>query len=315
VWRQISSFAGYAFSKAHSASYAVESYQSLYLKTYYPHEFIVAVINNFGGFYQRWVYFNEARRLGANVLLPCVNHSEYLTSIHGTDIYIGFIHVENLETKLADLIVNEREQNGLYTDLHDFMKRTGITREQVIILIRLNALRFTGKTKKQLLWEAHMLLSAHIKKAEMKSLFFEKPREYKLPPLEQEILEDAYDEFELIGFTVSISMFDMLETTFRGNIFARHLKDNIGKTIRILGNLVNIKYVRTVKKEWMHFGCFLDIEGEFFDCVNFPDSLKKYPYRGYGVYLILGKVVEEFGFPSIEVQKMAKLPVKKDPRH
>jgi DNA polymerase-3 subunit alpha len=315
VWRQTSSFAGYAFSKAHSASYAVESYQSLYLKTYYPHEFIVAVINNFGGFYQRWVYFNEAKRLGANVLLPCVNNSEYLTSLSGTNIYIGFVHIQNIETNLANLIVEERERNGTYTDVNDFMKRTAITREQVIILIRLNALRFTGKTKKQLLWEAHMLLSANIKKAEVKSLFNEPPREYRLPPLEQEVLEDAYDELELIGFTVSLSMFDMLETSFRGNIFARHLKEHVGKTIRILGNLVNIKYVRTIKKEWMHFGCFLDIEEEFFDCVNFPDSLKKYPYRGYGVYLVLGRVVEEFGFPSIEVQKMAKLPVKKDPRH
>ena len=48
VWRQIESFGGYSFSKAHSASFAVESYQSLFLKTYYPLEFMVAVINNFG---------------------------------------------------------------------------------------------------------------------------------------------------------------------------------------------------------------------------------------------------------------------------
>jgi DNA polymerase-3 subunit alpha len=120
---------------------------------------------------------------------------------------------------------------------------------------------------------------------------------------------------ELIGFPVSMSMFDMLETQFRGNIFARQLKENTGQTIRILGNLVNIKYVRTVRKEWMHFGCFVDREGEFFDVVNFPDSLKKYPYRGSGIYLILGKVVQEFDFPSIEVQKMAKLPLRKDPRY
>jgi len=61
VWRQIESFAGYSFSKAHSASYAVESYQSLFLKTYYPLEFITAVINNFGGYYSSWLYFNEAQ--------------------------------------------------------------------------------------------------------------------------------------------------------------------------------------------------------------------------------------------------------------
>jgi DNA polymerase-3 subunit alpha len=65
----------------------------------------------------------------------------------------------------------------------------------------------------------------------------------------------------------------------------------------------------------MHFGAFLDVEGEFFDTVHFPNSLKDYPFRGYGVYLILGKITEEMGFPSLTVEKMAKLPVKEDPRY
>ena len=56
VWRQVESFSGYSFCKAHSASFAVESFQSLYLKTYYPLEFMVGVINNFGGFYQTEYY-------------------------------------------------------------------------------------------------------------------------------------------------------------------------------------------------------------------------------------------------------------------
>jgi DNA-directed DNA polymerase III PolC len=315
VWRQIESFAGYAFSKAHSASYAVESYQSLYLKTYFPHEFMVAVINNFGGFYRTWVYFNEARRSGASIHLPCVNRSEYLTTIAGSSIFIGFVHVQNLETALAKQIVEERQKNGDYRDLADFITRLPAGNEQMIILIRLNAFRFTGKTKKELLWEAHMLLGKTKPKVSTKPLFPEKSRHFALPPLEQEAIEDAYDEMELIGFPVSSTLFDMLETSFRGHILARHLKENLGKTIRILGNLVNIKYVRTVRKEWMHFGCFLDMEGEFFDVVNFPDSLKHYPYKGYGIYLILGKIVEEFGFPSIEVHKMARLPLRKDPRY
>jgi len=86
VWRQVESFAGYAFSKAHSASYAVESYQSLYLKAHYPLEFMTAVINNFGGYYRTWVYFNEARRCGAKIELPCVNRSDYKTTIYGDRI-------------------------------------------------------------------------------------------------------------------------------------------------------------------------------------------------------------------------------------
>lgn len=315
VWRQIESFAGYAFSKAHSASYAVESYQSLYLKTYFPHEFMVAVINNFGGFYRTWVYFNEAQRSGANICLPCVNKSDYLTCIEGKDIYIGFVHVKGLESELAKKIVSGREQDGPYRDLANFIARIPIGNEQMVLLIRLNAFRFTGKTKKELLWEAHMLLGKNTRKSTSQALFPEQPRKFSLPPLEQECIEDAYDEMELIGFPVSMTLFDMLETRYRGDVFARHLKENCGKTIRILGNLVTTKNVRTVRREWMHFGCFLDVEGEFFDTVNFPPSLKRYPFRGPGVYLIQGKVTEEFGFPSIEVEKMARLPLRKDPRY
>ena len=65
IWRQIESFAGYAFAKGHSASYAVESYQSLFLKAYYPLEYMVATINNFGGFYRVDLYLHEARMHGA----------------------------------------------------------------------------------------------------------------------------------------------------------------------------------------------------------------------------------------------------------
>ncbi|MCA1747047.1 MAG: DNA polymerase III subunit alpha, partial [Bacteroidales bacterium] len=123
VWRQISSFAGYSFSKAHSASFAVESFQSLYLKTWYPLEFQVAVINNFGGFYRTWVYVNEAQRKGGTIHLPCVNRSDLHTNIYDSDIYLGLVHLENLEYALAKRIVAEREQAGPYTSLEDFLNR------------------------------------------------------------------------------------------------------------------------------------------------------------------------------------------------
>jgi len=314
VWRQVASFAGYAFSKAHSASYAVESYQSLYLKTYYPQEFMVAVINNFGGFYRTWVYFNEAKRSGARIHLPCVNKSMLRTCIYGSDVYVGLVHIANLESKVADTILAERKR-GEFKSLDDFINRVPAGIEQLVTLIRLDAFRFTGKTKKELLWDAHLLLGKTNRDNGMSMLFNEKPKEFKLPELEQTRLEDAYDEIELLGFPVTLSSFDLLETSYRSELAASELINHVGQKIRILGDLVTIKYVHTVKGEWMHFGCFLDLQGEFFDTVNFPNSLKNYPFRGYGVYLILGTVTEEFGFPSITVEKMAKLPFRKDPRY
>jgi len=314
VWRQIESFAGYSFSKAHSASYAVESFQSLYLKAYYPREFLTAVINNFGGFYHTWVYINEAQRYGAKIHLPSVNFSRYFTRIIGDDIYLGFVHVRDMETRTANRIVQEREANGEYHDLQDFIYRTGIHREQIILLIRTGALRFTGITKPELLWRAHMLTGKKKTDARSKELFRPESRNYELPEFEQGPLENAYDELELLGFPVTMSRFDMLKTSFRGEVYARDLMKHIGEKKRLVGQLVTIKYVKTVKGEIMNFAAFIDVHGEFFDTVHFPGSLKAYPFRGYGVYLLLGKIVEEFGFPGIEVEKMAKLPLKPDPR-
>jgi DNA polymerase-3 subunit alpha len=313
VWRQIDSFAGYSFSKAHSASYAVESFQSLFLKAYFPLEFITAVINNFGGFYQTWVYFNEAKRQGANILLPDVNKSNYLTSISGKNIYVGFIHLANLDNRIGKQIEEERNINGVFNDLEDFIRRIEIGIEQLLILIRTDALRFTGLQKARLLWDAHLLMNKGKPKAN-NSLFYSPPKKYKLPELEQSQLEDAYDEIEFVGFPISISYFDLLKTSFRGEVLSKDLVNYVGKKVRMVGHLVTIKYVKTVKKEWMHFGTFIDEAGEFFDTVHFPYSLKNFPFKGKGVYLILGEVTVEFDFPSLTVEKLAKLPLKPNPR-
>ncbi|HOI31645.1 MAG TPA: DNA polymerase III subunit alpha, partial [Bacteroidales bacterium] len=171
VWRQIESFAGYSFSKAHSASYAVESFQSLYLKAHFPLEFQVAVINNFGGFYHTWVYFNEARRQGGYIHLPCVNNSQYLTSLQDTTIYIGFVHIAGLEERLARHVVEERKKHGNYQGLHDFIDRVKPCIEQIVILIRSGAFAFTGQPKSGLLWEAH-LYRKKSKTVEKPSLLF-----------------------------------------------------------------------------------------------------------------------------------------------
>jgi len=314
VWRQIESFAGYSFSKAHSASYAVESFQSLYLKAHFPLEFQVAVINNFGGFYHSWVYFNEARRQGGFIHLPCVNYSKYNTSLLETTIYIGFVHLAGAEEKLVRQLIEERDKRGKYKDLHDFIDRVKPGMEQLILLIRAGAFAFTGQPKPGLLWEAHLYRKKSHNTDQPALLFKEQARQYQLPSLDSEPLEDAYDEIELIGFPVSMTDFEMLITNFRGEVNAEEMLQQNGQTKRMLGKLVTIKYVKTVRSELMHFGTFMDFKGELFDTVHFPPTLKQYPFQGAGMYLLLGKIVQEFGYPMLEVQKMARMPVKKDPR-
>ncbi len=314
IWRQIESFAGYSFSKAHSASYAVESYQSLYLKAHFPLEFMVAVINNFGGFYRTWVYVHEAKRCGAVIQLPCVNKSYFKTTIYDKDIYLGFIHIMSLEENTAKAIEGERNSDGEFIDLHDFVTRVNPGLEQVVLLIRSGAFRFTRKKKATLLWEAHMMMSKS-KPEPVRPLFSPPLKDFALPAFEQLITDDAYDEIELLGFPVSLSWFDMLETSYRGDVRASELAGHVGQKVRMVGHLVTIKYIKTVKNDWMNFGCFIDPSGDFFDTTHFAQSLSHYPFKGSGTYLILGKVVVEFGAASIEVEKLAKLPVKPDTRY
>jgi DNA polymerase III alpha subunit len=220
----------------------------------------------------------------------------------------------SLEYKLAQSIEKIRNAEGPFSDLNDFVTRVNPGLEQIILLIKSGAFRFTGKKKAVLLWEAHMMINKN-KPDNFRPLFSSPVRDFTLPDLVQGQIEDVYDEIELFGFPVTMSWFDMLETSFRGEVPARRMSENTGRKIRMVGHLVTVKYIKTIKNDWMNFGCFIDAEGNFFDTTHFSQSLKNWPFKGSGTYLILGKVVEEFGFPSLEVEKMAKLPVKPDKRY
>jgi DNA polymerase-3 subunit alpha len=307
VWRQIESFAGYSFAKGHSASFAVESYQSMYLKAYFPLEFMVGVINNFGGFYRTEIYVHEARKNGAIIQAPCVNQSIYLTTIKGITVCLGFIHVGSLEQKLVDTFLGERNQNGDYVDLLDFVNRVAVGLEQLIILIRIGAFRFTGKSKQKLLWEAHFLLNKQPKKIIHQSLFQHKPNQnFSVPQLHYDKRNDLLDEMEILGFPLS-SPFELMTHQDVEGIKAADIPLNLGKEISIVGYLVTTKYAKTKQGQTMFFGTFLDEERNWIDTVLFPDVAAKFFFKGYGCYLIKGKVTKEFNFYTVEVISLEKL--------
>ena len=311
VWRQVESFAGYSFSKGHSASYAVESYQSLYLKAHFPLEFMVGVINNFGGFYQTEYYVHEARMAGATVHAPCVNNSDLITTIKEIDMYLGFGLMSELESKTAESIVADRATNGPFKNLENFCKRLTISIEQLRILIKIGAFRFSGRTKKELLWDILGVMGAERKTHPVKELFEVQIKEFQLPPLTYSEYDDAMDEIDVLGFPL-VSPFKLLEDGIRPNLIASNLMENENKHIEIVGYLVCHKPVRTSNKQNMFFATFLDSEGQYFDTTHFPDVAAKFPLRGKGCYLIKGLVTVEFDFPSLEVEYMEKVHLREE---
>ncbi|WP_299105949.1 DNA polymerase III subunit alpha [uncultured Winogradskyella sp.] len=314
VWRQIESFAGYAFAKGHSASYAVESYQSLFLKAYYPLEYMTATINNFGGFYSTELYVHEARMHNGIIEAPCINSSFTQAIIKENTIYLGFMFLQSLEAKTINRILNEREEHGEFQSLDDFIERVPISIEQVSILIKINAFRFTKINKRELLWEAHLKISKTVVQEEVITLFKTPRINYSTPELPSTDLENAFDAIELLGFPLC-NPFYLLEKKSTSNLRAKHLTQLEGKLIIIEGYLITTKNTKTANGKMMYFGTFLDRDGDFLDTVHFPPIAAKYPFRGKGIYSIIGRVMVEFDCVTIEVSKFELLAIIEDPRY
>jgi DNA polymerase-3 subunit alpha len=306
IWNQIESFANFAFSKGHSASYAVESYQALYLKAYYPLEYMVATLNNGGGFYSKELYLHEARMHGATIHLPCINNSQAWCTIEGSTIYLGLALIAELTEHTLQAVLKERALNGDYKNIHEFIARVPVSLEQMRLLVKAGTFNFTGRNKTELLWEIHSLIQPNIKKTSKQELFQVDMPKWELPAFNHSKTDEAFDEMALFGFTLS-SPFGLLKDALPTNFTANEMKLSINKTISIVGYWVNTKRTYTSKGDKMYFGTFTDLAGNWIDTVHFPPSAKQFPFTGPGCYLITGKVVNEYDFISVEVTELKRL--------
>ncbi|MGK0459130.1 MAG: DNA polymerase-3 subunit alpha [Polaribacter sp.] len=313
VWNQIKSFAGYAFAKGHSASYAVESYQSLFLKCYYPIEFMTAVLNNGGGFYAAEHYIHEAKMCGAIVELPCINNSDHANSVKGKTIYLGFGYLKNLEHLLVQRILTERQLFGDFLSLDDFIDRVTISIEQLTVLIRIDGFRFTKKTKTQLLWQAVFKLNATKQKTKQSQLFKIQHKKYELPKLEPHWIENVYDEMELLGFTIQ-DYFKLVTEPFLPSMKAKQMINYENKNVLIYGKLVNTRFNKTSQGKLMRLSTFIDSNGNYFDAVHFTKVVNLSPINGMGIYGCYGKITNRYGFCSMNIIKSRKMSIAVDPR-
>lgn len=313
VWDQMASFAGYAFPKGHSASYAVESYQSLYLKCYFPLEFMVAAINNGGGFYDVETYIQEIRKCGGRVHPPCINNSDHPNVIYGKDIYLGMGYIKELELKSVQRILENRQFFGPFKSLDDFIDRVEISIDQLSVLLKINAFRFTGLDKHHLLWKAHFKLSKSKARPMQAVLFKPEHKDFDLPEFDYSVLIDAYDQMEILGFSL-YNHFSLLKNPMKASIRAKDFLRYIGKEVHIYGDLIVTKRVATANNKYMCFATFYDQDSTIFDTVQFPRAAKLYPMRSKGIYLCCGTVIEELGYLSLNIKWLERQETAPDPR-
>jgi len=309
LWRQIESFAGYSFCKAHSASFALLSYQVAYLKAHYTAEFMASVLSNFGGYYSSAVYIWEAKRLGIEVKLPSVNYSIYEYTGKDKTIRIGLVAVKNLSSHSCDRIVEERKKNGKYLSLADFLVRTKTGYEETATLIKCGAMDCFGESRPTLL----RLLSVYINRRKILDENYNDLFMNETFRIENEIkTERNYDitqkcryELDILGYMVSRHPLSFYRNMIPGRITnASDIYKHNKRRVRVVGWYMTSKRIRTKNDKIMKFLSLEDTTGTF-EAIIFPNVYHRVAEKtmSYGPYIIEGKVDTEGG-NNIIVEKL-----------
>ena len=156
IWEDAEKFAKYAFNKSHSAAYAILVMRTAYLKAHYPNDFMAAVLSSYMGNTDRLIrYISSCNHNGTPVLPPDINSSNAEFTPVEEGIRFGLVGVRGVGRNVADEIIAEREANGTYTSLHDFVNRLDAkcyNRKTLEALIKGGAFDSTGYTRKQLMY-------------------------------------------------------------------------------------------------------------------------------------------------------------------
>ncbi len=315
VWRQMESFAGYAFCKAHSASYALLSFQVAWLKAHYPAEFMAAVISNGGGFYSASAYVSEARRRGLKILLPDVNSSERDCTGRARELRLGLASIGRLGSAGTDSLLKSRRLDGPFTSISDLLKRAALGKGEVETLIRCGACDGFELTRPEMLWRLACRSSGppHPSPSPPSDLdLFPNAGglDDLVPRLPEYPLEERCRiEEEIFGFTVSRHPLELLSPRlFRGVTSAREMAGKVGERVRMLGRAIACKRVpvgKRARREWMKFLSLEDLTGTF-EAVLFPRCCRRYAEQTLtaGPYLLSGRIEEDHGVCSLNVEKL-----------
>lgn len=154
IYDEMESFASYAFNKSHAAAYATISYKTAWLKCYYPHEYMAALLSSVLDNQNKMaVYIAECQRLGIKVLPPNVNESNHGFTVSGGNIRYGLLAIKNLGKQFIDEIIAERRCKP-YSSFYDFCKRLfgkNMNSRAIESLIKCGAFDDLGANRRQLL--------------------------------------------------------------------------------------------------------------------------------------------------------------------
>ncbi|MGZ3567965.1 MAG: DNA polymerase III subunit alpha, partial [Thermodesulfobacteriota bacterium] len=288
IFEQMETFGRYGFNKSHSAAYALLAYQTAYLKTYYPIEFMAALLTSEAQNAEKIVrYISECREMGVAILPPDVNESFNHFAVSGNQIRFGLTAVKNVGGAAIDAIMTEREGKGRFQSLSDFCNRVDlrkVNRRVIESLIKCGAFDFSKAYRSQMLTALGDLLeqsqSAQRKKGEPQlSMLLDESRDFKEEyPDVDEFPENQLVAFEkeTIGFYISRHPLSRYQEEIK-----KHTEIDIsgltrlqnGTEVRICGLVNTLKEIVTKKGDRMAFLTLEDMKG-FVEVILFPEVFK-----------------------------------------
>jgi len=314
LWRQIESFAGYSFCKAHSASYAVLSFQSVWLRSHYPAEFMAAVLRNEGGFYDPLAYLAEARRMGLKLLAPCVQTGGLNYQGHGGTLRVGLAGVRGLSLQTSRRILLQRATcpQAHFKDFHDFIQRLNPRPVELQSLVRAGACDALDSTKTRadlMRWVA--LYQRRRSPTSQTTGLFPDAAIPEPPPVEEFSFDRILElEVESLGFPVSAHPLHRYRREIQAcaAMPANRLSECVNQRVRLVGWQVTRKPIRTRKGEPMLFLSFEDTTA-LYETVLFPKAYRKLAPLTLtrGPYLVEGTVRMEHDDFVVDVQNLQLL--------
>lgn len=326
IFRQMESFASYAFNKSHAAAYALLAYQTAWLKCHYPREYMACLLSSVLDSSSKVAeYMAECSRLNIQVLPPHVNESRRRFTVSDKTIRFGLLAVKNLGRGFLQSLVREREQNGKFSSFYDFCRRMHdfeLNRRALESIIKCGALDGLGNNRREMLLSLNTVMDTldadRRRNLDGQMGFFDtmtSPGKQQVEiaaqpdfsPLEKLAMEKEVTGLYLSGHPLAeysalfqqravISMGDIQKDAREG---AEKYRD--GDRVRVLGAIQKIKRKNTKSNENMAFVTLEDLYGSM-EMLVFPNV-----YSRYYSLLQEGKIIMAEGRISLTEEKDTKL--------
>jgi error-prone DNA polymerase len=325
IWEMMQSFDGYSFCKPHSASYAMVSFQSAYLRVHYPAEFMAAVLSNQGGFYRPHAYIAEIRRMRLFTAGPDINLSQWKYYGKEREVVIGLMAIKGLSVSGAQAVIDERERCGNFVSLDNFSRRVKLNRDDIIALCPagvfdsiaegapryFQARRLLANNKEQIIKKGNKNLDLFV--AEVSPVFDNTQKSVITPQVKKAVKNDndLWEEYNALGFlrnTHPLALWKDDVLAVKHRVKALHIGEYAGRNVKMVGWPVTQKDVWT--KDGLSM-CFLSLEDEtaLYETVVFPQVYERYNRLIFDQQplLVFGLVTNDEGAVSLEINRIEVL--------